>query len=158
MPLLVGRHVNKIDKKGRISIPKPFRDGLADQPFAGVYAYPLFKFPALEACGEDFMNRISDSLDAGTEMFSDDQDDLAAVIMNNAQALPFDSEGRVVLPEQFLEHAGLRDEAIFVGRGRRFQIWEPARFETQNKQAFERARARGATLKLAPQSSGKDDA
>ncbi len=65
MALLVGRYVNKIDKKGRISVPKPFRDTFRDQDFAGLYAYPLFKFPAIEACGEDFMVRVSGSLEDG---------------------------------------------------------------------------------------------
>ena len=58
MPLLVGRYVNKIDKKGRGSVPKPFRDSFKGQGFKGIYAYPLFKYPAIEACGEDFMMRL----------------------------------------------------------------------------------------------------
>lgn len=150
MALLVGRHVNKIDKKGRVSVPKAFREAFAGQGFAGIYVYLLFKVPALEAAGEAFMSRIGESLDETMEMFSDEQDDLATIIMNNAEALPFDSEGRVVLPQQFIDHAGLSTDAVFVGRGARFQIWEPAAFEVQNRQAFERARARGATLRLKP--------
>ena len=54
MPLLVGRYLNKIDRKGRVSVPKPLRDVLQAQSaggFTGVYVYPLFKAPALEACG-----------------------------------------------------------------------------------------------------------
>jgi len=151
MALLVGRHENKIDSKGRVSVPKPFRAAFARQDFAGFYAYPLFRHPAIEACDERFMSRLSDSLDA-LDMFSDDQDDLAAVIMNNAEALAFDPEGRVVLPKPFLDHAGIKDKAVFVGRGRRFQIWAPDAFARENARAYERARARGATLKLAPES------
>jgi MraZ protein len=150
MALLVGRHVNRIDKKGRVSVPKAFREAYAGQGFAGVYAYPLFKYPAIEACGEAFMRRLGESMDEGMDMFSDEQDDLAAIVMNNAEALPFDPEGRVVLPKPFLDHAGLTTEAVFVGRGQRFQIWEPAAFAAQNRKAFERARARGATLRLKP--------
>ncbi len=152
MALLVGRHVNKIDKKGRVSVPKQFRAAFAQQDFNGVYAYPLFKSPAIEVCGESFMARLSDSLDE-LDMFSDEQDDLATVIMNNAEALPMDPEGRVVLPRRFLDHAGIRSDAVFVGRGRRFQIWSPEAFDGHNQRAFERAKARGATLKLRPQDS-----
>lgn len=150
MALLVGRHVNRIDKKGRVSVPKPFRSAFARQDFNGVYAYPLFKSPAIEVCGESFMARLSDSLDE-LDMFSDEQDDLATVIMNNAEALPLDPEGRIVLPKRFLDHAGIKADAVFVGRGRRFQIWASDAFEGHNQRAFERARARGATLKLRPQ-------
>jgi MraZ protein len=150
MALLVGRFVNKIDKKGRVSVPKPFRDAFKDQAFAGLYAYPLFKFPAIEACGEDFMARISASLD-DLDMFSDEQDELASVIMENAHPLTFDPEGRVVLPPELLEHAGIAEQALFVGRGTRLQIWSPDTYASHAKQTFERARSRGATLKLRPQ-------
>lgn len=151
MPLLVGRHVNKIDKKGRVSVPKPFRDALlkgnGDGGFSGLYAYPLFKVHAIEACDEAFMQRLSESLD-DLDMFSDEQDDLAAVILENAHALPFDPEGRIVLPPELTEYAGIDGQALFVGRGARLQIWNPEAYEPQRNQAFERARARGATLKL----------
>lgn len=156
MALLVGRHVNKIDKKGRVSVPKHFRAAFEGQSFRGVYAYPLFKHPAIEACDESFMARLSDSLD-DMDMFSDEQDDLATVIMNNAEPLPFDPEGRVVLSKRLTDHAGITDEAVFVGRGRRFQIWSPSAFEDQNQRAFERARARGATLKLRPAPGGSEE-
>lgn len=156
MALVIGRHVNKVDKKGRISVPKPFRAAFAEQDFNGVYAYPLFKHPAIEVCDETFMARLSDSLD-DLDMFSDEQDDLATVIMNNAEALPFDPEGRIVLPKRLLTHAGIRSEAIFVGRGRRFQIWDTVAFEAQNQRAFERARVRGATLRLRPYEDSRGD-
>ena len=51
MAALIGRHINKIDKKGRVSVPKPFRDALADQDFQGVYAFPSFKHAAVESDG-----------------------------------------------------------------------------------------------------------
>lgn len=147
MPLFVGRHVNKIDKKGRVSVPKPFRDGFRDQTFPGVYAYPLFKYPAIEACDEGFMNRLSESLE-DLDMFSDEQDDLASVVLENAHALAFDPEGRVVLPQELLDHAHITTQAVFVGRGARFQIWDPDTYAKHAQGAFDRARSRGATLKL----------
>ena len=156
MALLVGRHVNKIDRKGRVSVPKPFRDALQaeDGVFAGLYVYPLFKMPALECCGEAFMARIADSLD-GLDMFSDDQDDLASVLLESAHPLMFDPEGRVVLPPELVEHAGLDGQAFFVGRGARFQVWDPETYQSRRSDAFKRARSRGATLKLRPTEEGE---
>lgn len=149
MALLVGRHINKIDRKGRVSVPKPFRAALAADggEFAGVYGFPLFKAPAIESCGERLMARISDSLD-DLDMFSDDQDDLASILLESAHPLPFDPEGRVVLPKELIDHAGIAGEALFVGRGSRFQIWNPDTYRQYRGPAFERARTRGATLKL----------
>jgi MraZ protein len=151
--VFIGRHINKIDKKGRVSVPKPFRDALDGS--AAVYVFPSFKFPALEAAGEPFIRRFVDSLD-DLDLFSDAQDDLAATVLANAHALAYDPEGRVVLPKVLLDHAGLGEEAVFVGRGSRFQIWSPGEFETHNTHAFERARARGATLALRRQPADGD--
>lgn len=150
MPLLVGRHVNKIDKKGRVSVPKPFRDAFNGRSPHGLYAYPSFKYPAIEACSEEFLARLSSSVE-DLDYFSEDQDDLASVILENADRLPFDPEGRVVLPGYLLEHANLTDRAVFVGRGSQFRIWEPEDYEKHRRQAFERVRSRGATLRLRPQ-------
>lgn len=156
MAALIGRHVNKIDKKGRVSVPKPFRDALSDQSFAGIYVFPSFKYSAIEAAGEDFIDRIVTSLD-GLDMFSDEQDDLAAAILENSHSLPFDPEGRVVLPRDLIEYAGIKTQVAVVGRGTRFQIWDPKGYEGHRLQAFERARARGATLKLRPSGTGQGD-
>lgn len=156
MALFVGRHRNKIDRKGRVSVPKPFRAAFETQSFAGVYVYPLFKFNALEACGQDFMQRLSDSLD-DLPMFSDEQDDLS-VVVENAHALAFDPEGRIVLPQELREMAGIDGEAEFVGRGQRFQIWNPDTYAEVRAPAFERARARGATLVLRPRDVSTEEA
>lgn len=156
MAALIGRHVNKIDKKGRVSVPKPFRDAFLQQSFSGIFVFPSFKYPAIEASGEDFINRVVASLDE-LDMFSDEKDDLASAILENSHPLPFDPEGRVVLPAEVLAHAGVSDQAVFVGRGASFQIWAPEAYETHRANAFERARVSGATLKLRPSSNGQRD-
>jgi len=149
--LFVGRHLNKIDKKGRTSVPKQFRTALETQSFRGFYAYPSFKFPAITACSEDFMMLLSESLMAETDVFSDDQDDLSAVILENASQLSMDGEGRVLLPQDLLDHANITTEALFVGRGREFYIWEPSAYQIHAAQSVERARATKMTLKVRPE-------
>ena len=93
------------------------------------------------------MARLSISLD-DLDMFSDEQDDLAAIVLENAHALNFDPEGRIMLPKELIEHTGISGRVTFVGRGARFQIWEPQAYQAKRSIAFERARVRGATLKL----------
>ena len=156
MPLLVGKYVNKIDKKGRVSVPKPFRDSFQKPTFSGLYAYPHFKVPAIEACDEEFMARLSESL-VDLDLFSDEHDDLAAIILENAYPLPFDPEGRVVLPKELRQHAGITGDVVFVGRGTRLQLWEPKAYEANRSNAFDRARARGATLKLRRSSNPQEE-
>lgn len=154
MALLVGKHINKIDKKGRVSVPKPFRAPLAEQDFNGIYVFPSFKNAAIEAGGEDFMTRINDSLEANLDLFSEESEDMADILMGMSHALSLDPEGRVTLPAELLEHAGISGEVLFVGKGSRFQIWEPNAFAAHSKEAFARVTAKGSTLKLGPKPEG----
>ncbi|NQV47484.1 MAG: division/cell wall cluster transcriptional repressor MraZ [Rhodospirillaceae bacterium] len=146
MALLVGRHVNKIDKKGRVSVPKPFRDTFASEGFQGVYAYPSIRFDAIEVCGETYFRALTQRLDDQLSMFSPEQDDLLIAILDNAHALAFDPEGRIVIPAELLDMAAITDEARFVGRVSYFQIWQPDAHEEHRHQGFNQARARGVTL------------
>lgn len=146
MTLLVGRHVNKIDKKGRVSVPKPFRDTFVQEGFSGVYAYPSIRFNAIEACGESYFRQLTQRLDDSLDMFSPEQDDLLIAILDNAHALSFDPEGRIVVPAELLEMAGISGEARFVGRLNFFQIWDPQSHEAHRHRGLEQARARGVTL------------
>ena len=144
MALFLSTFVNKVDRKGRVSVPAPFRATLASQAFAGIVAFPSFKFPAVEGCGIDRMEEMSTRHD-GLGQFSDDHESLA-VIFADAQQLPFDGEGRIVLPPALCEHAGISESAAFVGLGRTFQIWEPERFRRHQEGLRDRARRNGLTL------------
>jgi len=146
MTLLVGRHVNKIDKKGRVSVPKPFRDSFVAEGFAGVYIYPSIRFNAIEACGETYFRQLTQRLDDSLEMFSPEQDDLLIAILDNAHSAPFDPEGRIVIPAELLEMAAITSEARFVGRAHYFQIWQPQGHEEHRRRGLEQARTRGVTL------------
>ena len=155
MTLLVGRHVNKIDKKGRISVPKPFRDAFVGEGFSGVYVYPSIRFQAIEACGEAYFRQLTQRVDDSLAMFSPEQDDLLIAILDNAHALPFDPEGRIVLPEELMQRAEINAEARFVGRVHSFQIWQPEIHEVHRHRGLDQARARGVTLP--PQGARKPD-
>ena len=146
MTLLIGRYVNKIDKKGRISVPKPFRDIFVHENFSGVYVYPSIRFNTIEACGESYFRALTQRLDDSLEKFSPEQDDLLIAILDNAHALPFDPEGRVVIPTELLEMGNISEEARFVGRADYFQIWDPKSHEEHRHHGLSQARARAVTL------------
>ncbi len=145
MALFTGTYVNKLDKKGRVSLPADFRAELPDADQRLVYVYRSPKDPALEACDKAFMQRIADSVEE-LAMFSDDENDLSATIVGDARRQQLDETGRISLPPDFIAFAGITERATFVGRGSRFQIWQPERFEEHARTA--RERARGRTLKL----------
>ncbi len=149
MALFVGTVVNKVDRKGRVSVPASFRAALAGQSFAGIVAFPSHTHKALECCAIDFMEQLSLSL-YEIDTFSAQQDDLASTIFAEAHQLPFDSEGRIMLPAPLLEHAGIGEMAAFVGQGPRFQIWQPKAREAFAVSARERVLREHLTLKVRP--------
>jgi MraZ protein len=136
--------VNKVDRKGRVSVPATFRAALEGLSFPGVILFRSFRLPALDGNGIDRMEELSARIDALDE-FSEDREALASIFAD-AQQLPFDGEGRIVLPEALSAHAGITENAAFVGLGRTFQIWEPQRFEKHQQDLRERARRQGTTL------------
>ncbi len=151
MALFLSTYVNKIDKKGRVSVPARFRAVLAEQnaatpSFNGVVAFLSLSSPAIEGCGMDFMESLNRGLD-DFNPFSDEHDDFADALMPLSFELPFDGDGRISLPAELLEEANITDRAAFVGRGERFQIWEPEAFRLRQAEALERARKNRAAMR-----------
>lgn len=125
MALFLSKYVNKVDQKGRVSVPASFRTALTGQSFNGIVVYPSFRFDALDGCGADDMAKMVEQFDNEYDKFSDDYDALATIFAGSMQ-LAFDGEGRVVLPKSLMEHARITDNVAFVGVGTYFQLWEPA--------------------------------
>ncbi len=157
MALFIDTFVNKIDRKGRVSVPATFRAALAAQAsqaaFQGIVALPSFKFPALHCAGMDWMSALIDST-ANVDLFSAEHDDLTASLFSDAKQLPFDGEGRVMLPESLCAHANLTEGAAFAGRGRYFEIWEPKALDAYKAEARKRAAEQQRTLRQANSAHG----
>lgn len=147
MALFLSTYQNKIDKKGRISVPAPFRAALSSQHFSGIVAYSSFVYDCIEACGMDRIERLSDSIDA-LDPFSEQRDAFAAAILGGCVQLAFDAEGRVLLPEALIESAKLTEHAVFVGKGQTFEIWDPTRFAAYAEKARGLAKQHRGALTL----------
>jgi len=128
MVLFLSTFIQKVDKKGRVSVPVSFRNALSiDEKFAGIVVYKSFVNDCIEACGFERIKYLSETIDA-MEPFSEVRDAFAATILSGSVQLSFDNEGRVILPEDLLKLADIREKACFVGKGATFEIWEPDKF------------------------------
>jgi MraZ protein len=145
MALFLSTYVNRVDRKGRVSVPAAFRATLADQSFQGVVLFSSAGHRCLEGFGMGRMEDLSARLDA-FDMFSPEQDDLATSIFGDSVQLPFDGDGRVLLPQSLIDFAGLATEAAFVGLGVKFQIWNPQSYEARKTEARNAVKAKGLTL------------
>ena len=153
MSVFLGTHQNRLDAKGRVSIPAQFRaslriraasDAAADATSpVQVILRPSHTHPCIEAWPLDKFASLARPLDR-LEMFSEDHDDLAAALYADAYPIDADKEGRIMLPEILTVHAGLTDSVAFMGLGHIFQIWEPKAADQRRLDA--RARARGVSL------------
>jgi MraZ protein len=148
MTQFLGTHQNRLDAKGRVSVPAPFRAALrngAAGEGAPIILRPSFKHPCIEAWPAGEFQALAAPLER-LDLFSEEHDDLASTLYAEAFPADIDKEGRIVVPDALIAHAGLSDAVSFMGLGRIFQIWEPLAAERRRAEARDRARARGLTL------------
>jgi MraZ protein len=157
MDEFASRFDNKIDAKGRVSIPAPFRAVLAQEGAEEIFCYPHLDRAALEAGGRRLVEKIKGILD-GFAIDSPERDEIATAYFGESERIKVDPDGRAVLPKRLRDHAGIGDIAVFVGLGDKFQIWNPENYEIFRTEARERARAYrrelGAGNRPSPATSG----
>ena len=144
--MFLSSYENKIDKKGRVSVPANFRSHLNSMGYNGFISYPSFNHAALEACSQDRIEKLSNTIDS-LNPFEEKRDFFATSILSESVNLQFDNEGRISLTSKLLKHAKIKNNMVFVGQGKTFQIWEPTIFEKFKVTARKKANLNRAGLK-----------
>lgn len=139
MNCFVSNFTNKLDSKGRVSIPASFRAVLARDGFEGLYVHPALDASALDAGGNVLLSEI-DAFLSTLSPYSDERDHLSTALFGTSEILKVDPEGRVILTESVKVHAEIDDAVTFVGLGHKFQIWEPTRFRAHLEEARTKVR------------------
>jgi|TARA_B100001179_G_scaffold205876_1_gene169448 MraZ protein len=114
--------------------------------YNGVVCYPSFNNTSIEACPQNRVEKLSESIDS-LNPFEEKRDIFATSVLAESVNLQFDGEGRVSIPNKMLEHAKIKYSMLFVGQGKTFQIWEPKLFEKFKIQARKKAYLNRASLK-----------
>lgn len=146
MALFLSTFEKQIDKKGRVSVPPAFRAVLSAQNYNGMIAYSSFVHGCIEACGMERLEKLYAQMES-LDPFSEERDAFATAILGGSVQLPFDNEGRTVIPEALLKAAGIDGHAIFVGKGATFEIWAPAAFAKHQEASRKLALAKRLSLK-----------
>jgi len=143
--LFLSTYVNKVDRKGRVSVPATFRSTLAanSQPNL-VVAFPSLRVRAVECTGSHRIEEMQRRIDT-LEQFSDEYENLTQIFADS-HPMSMDPEGRIILPETLKEHARIGCDVAFVGLGAMFQLWDPAQYEEHRAAVRERSRQQGTTL------------
>jgi MraZ protein len=130
----------KLDAKGRVSVPAPFRAVLTRDGADSLLCYPALDRPAVEAGGPMLMREIEELI-GRFPPFSDEREQFATALYGTSETLKIDTEGRVTLSDPLKDHAGIMDAVAFVGLGHKFQIWAPDRFSARLSEATGKMRS-----------------
>ena len=144
--MFLSSYENKLDKKGRVSVPASFRSYLSSLGYNGIVCFPSFNNASIEAWSQDRVEKISNSIDS-LNPFEEKRDFFATSILSESLALQFDSEGRISFTSKLLKHARIKNSVLFVGQGKTFQIWEPTTFEKFRVNARKKSNLNRASLK-----------
>src|ERR1700761_900009 len=102
MPVFLSSFVNRLDKKGRVSVPASFRAALGPDA-AGIVVFRSLQHEALDGCSVTHLELLSQSLEQ-QDLPPDVYEMIETTIFGGSVQVPFDSEGRITLPHQ-LAHA-----------------------------------------------------
>ena len=115
--MFLSTYENKLDKKGRVSVPAPFRSYLSNLGYNGVICFPSFNHQCIESWPQDRIEKITNSID-DLNPFVEKKDYFATSILSESINLQFDSEGRILLTSKLLRHAKIKNSMLFVGQGK----------------------------------------
>ena len=144
--MFLSSYENKLDKKGRVSVPASYRSYLSNLGYNGVVCYPSFNNQSIEAWPQDRIEKISDAID-NLSPFEEKKDYFATSILSESVNLIFDTEGRISLTKKLLQHSKIKTRILFVGLGKTFQIWEPTLFEKFKTKAVKKSNLNRSSLK-----------
>ena len=144
--MFLSTYENKLDKKGRVSVPATYRSYLSNLGYNGVVCFPSFNHQCIEALPQDRIEKISNAIDS-LNPFEEKKDYFSTSILSESINLQFDSEGRIILTTKLLKHSKIRNNVLFVGQGKTFQIWEPTSFEKFRVNARKKSNINRASLK-----------
>ena len=145
MKFFVGNQTNKVDKKGRVSVPASFRAAVSNSAFQGVVLFPSIMHDAIEACTIERFERLVAEVDT-LDPYSEERQVLSEVLFGMSEQLAWDTEGRFGVPSALAAHAGISDAAKFVGKATHFEIWNPAAHGEDTSDVLARAREKKLAL------------
>jgi MraZ protein len=134
MDRFVSHYLLRLDAKGRVSVPAPFRAVLSQDGFDGLFCCPALDRPAIDVGGKALLAEI-EQLIASFPPYSEEREQFSTALYGTSETLKMDAEGRVTLTEALKDHAGIMEAASFVGLGHKFQIWAPDRLGKQLSEA-----------------------
>ena len=144
--MFLSTYENRLDKKGRVSVPATFRSYLSNLGYNGIICFPSFNHQCIESWPQDRIEMVTSAID-NLNPFEEKKDYFATSILSESVNLIFDTEGRISLTKKLLQHSKIKTRILFVGLGKTFQIWEPILFEKFKTKAIKKSNLNRSSLK-----------
>ena len=142
MSRFLSNATNRIDAKGRVSVPAAFRAVLVQREIQELYCLQDFVYPAVNIGGPDLLERYERKM-AAEDPFALEANEMSLLIHGGGVFARLDAEGRLAVTEFIRDFTGISSEVCFVGRSDHFQVWQPQAFHEAQARAREVVRQRG---------------
>ena len=135
MQYLTGTYTATLDEKNRISLPAPLRRYLNESTFYITEGFEIVEESkrSLKLYTVAQYNEMVNDLMNGTNIFSTKDENLRLHILGSSNEVSIDKAGRIQIPQNHLEFAGLSKDCLFLGQGNHIAIWDEARFRSYKK-------------------------
>ncbi|HEX2147381.1 MAG TPA: division/cell wall cluster transcriptional repressor MraZ [Pseudorhizobium sp.] len=127
---------NRIDAKGRVSVPAGFRSVLVEREIQELYCLQDFVYPAISVGGPDLLDRYERQI-ASVDPFSPEANRMSLLVHGGGIFMRLDAEGRLMVTDFIRDFTGIGTEVTFVGRSDHFQLWQPQAFKDAQAAARE---------------------
>ena len=127
--MFLGEFRHSIDKKARVILPAKFRDALKD----GVVVTR-----GLDNCLWIFSKTEWVQVEDGIRKLSLTKNNarkFTRFLLSGASEEELDRQGRISLPQQLREHAGLERDIVIIGVSDRLEIWSKENWDKYAKEA-----------------------
>lgn len=121
--MYIGEYTHSIDNKGRVIMPSVFRDELGNS---------FFVTKGMEGCIFVYDTTAWKLLEEKTKnlrLTSKKARQFERIFYAPARQMEFDKQGRIVIPQNLREYAGIQREATIIGVSSRIEIWDKERYE-----------------------------
>lgn len=125
--MLLGQYEAKVDEKGRISLPKKFREELGGQ----IIATRGFENSLIIIPNSEWEHLLSGT--SGRPFIEYETRDTQRFLLGGASEIILDSKGRFILPSYLRTYSGIKDEVIFLGLAQHIELWDKKSWEEYQK-------------------------
>lgn len=122
--MLTGEYQHNMDLKGRVTVPSKFREDLGDA-FYVCKGLDGCLFVLSEEQWDNLMKKVADLPMAQGRA-------IQRFLASGAAQVEPDKQGRILIPQNLREHAGLEKDVTVIGAAVRAEIWDTARWNEYN--------------------------